>query len=416
MRKFGLGILSLPVFACLAALLPAGPASAAGEVTISVLGLEPAAGAPDGVASAVTEALRQRATSTPGFRLVPGRDLVEVKLVFSCPDEAPACMTQAAQSIGATKIMFGNVQPVGTDAYIVTLKLLDAERGVVETWISEQITKQQSTPTALRLPVQKWFATLTGQSVPGTLKIAGGVIGATVWLDGVQAGLLGNDGLTIAGVAAGTRQVAVSKAGYEKWEKQVALASGALEKVQVVLKPIDRVGALGPAAPVPAEPAAAIATPSPASQPMSELESYNQGSRIAAWALLGLGMVGVGLGGYSSYKVDSVNSSLDPYRRFPCASGTSQTCSADGKTDLGPLKPEQQKYVESQKQSGDNWSKVQWAGYAAGGALLITSTVLFYHGYFSKPSDTASTERASTLVVLPSVAPNGAGAMAFLRF
>jgi hypothetical protein len=97
-------------------------------VTLSVLGLEPAAGAPEAVATAVTEALRQRVTSSTGYRLVPGKDLVEVKLVFSCPDEAPPCMTQAAQSIGSAKIIFGNVQPVGTDAFIVTLKLLDAER------------------------------------------------------------------------------------------------------------------------------------------------------------------------------------------------------------------------------------------------------------------------------------------------
>src|SRR5450759_4474523 len=82
------------------------------EVTISGLGLEPAAGAPETAATSITEAIRQRVTSTSGYRLVQGRDLVEVKLVFSCPDEAPPCMTQAAQSIGAAKIIFGNLQPV----------------------------------------------------------------------------------------------------------------------------------------------------------------------------------------------------------------------------------------------------------------------------------------------------------------
>jgi hypothetical protein len=88
-------------------------------------------------------------------------------------------MTQAAQSIGSTKIIFGNVQPVGTDAYLVTLKLLDAEHGTVESWISEQITKSQAAPISLRAPVQKWFATLTGQAQPATLKVAGGVVGAS---------------------------------------------------------------------------------------------------------------------------------------------------------------------------------------------------------------------------------------------
>ena len=147
----------------LAGLLGKNPGARAGEQTISVLGLEPAAGAPEAVATNITDALRQRVTSAPGYRLVTGRDLVEVKLVFSCPDEAPPCMTQAAQSIGASKLIFGNLQPVGTDAYLVTLKLLDSERGVVEGWSSEQITKAQASPTALRAPAQKWFAALTGQ-------------------------------------------------------------------------------------------------------------------------------------------------------------------------------------------------------------------------------------------------------------
>src|SRR5512140_2666114 len=103
-------VVALGLFTCLCAM--SGPARAS-ETTISVLGLEPAAGAPEAVATSITEAIRQRVTSTAGYRLVPGRDLVEVKLVFSCPDEAPACMTQAAQSIGASKLIFGNLQPVG---------------------------------------------------------------------------------------------------------------------------------------------------------------------------------------------------------------------------------------------------------------------------------------------------------------
>ena len=188
MRNIAHRVSSLSALGIFAGLFLLSPPASAADVTLSVLGLEPAAGAPEAVASAVTEALRQRVTGSAGYRLVPGKDLVEVKLVFSCPDEAPPCMTQAAQSIGSAKIIFGNVQPVGTDAFIVTLKILDAERGVVESWISEQITKAQAAPVGLRAPVQKWFAALTGQAQPGTLKVTGGVIGASVWLDGTQAG------------------------------------------------------------------------------------------------------------------------------------------------------------------------------------------------------------------------------------
>jgi len=390
-----------------AGLLTMSPAAWAGDVTLSVLGLEPAAGAPEAVATAVTEALRQRVTSSAGYRLVPGKDLVEVKLVFSCPDEAPPCMTQAAQSIGSAKIIFGSVQPVGTDAFIVTLKLLDAEKGVVESWISEQLAKSQATQVGLRAPVQKWFATLTGQAQPGTIRIAGGVIGAAVWLDGVQSGLIGADGLTLAGIPAGPHQVTVSKSGYEKWEHNVTLASGATEKVPVQLRSIASEGAPEPAAV--AQPVAPID-----SEPVAE--PLNQGSRVGAWAFLGLGMVSVGLGAYSSFKVSSINSNLDPYRRYQCASGGSVTCSADGKTNLGDLSQPARDYVNNQQSTGDTYSKMQWVGYGVGGALLVTSAVFFYRGYVAQPSNVAARKSRNRLIVLPSVAPGNVGALAYLRF
>jgi hypothetical protein len=397
----------LSVLGILVGTLFVGSAASAAEASLSVLGLEPAAGAPEAVASAVTEALRQRVTSSGLFRLVQGRDLVEVKLVFSCADEAPPCMTQAAQSIGANKLVFGSVQPVGTDAFIVTIKLLDAERGVVESWISEQISRAQATPVGLRAPVQKWFATLTGQALPGTLKIAGGVVGAAVLLDGVQAGLLGSDGLMVAGLAGGQHQITVSKTGYEKWERNVTLSSGATERIQVQLKPIERTSegqAHADAIPAPIE-----QTPGPQSEP------FNQGSRVGAWALLGLGIVGVGLGGYSSYKVSSINSNLDPYRRYPCATNSAQLCDNKGVVQK-PLDANALSYVATQQSSGDNWGKVQWVGYGVGGALIVTSAVLFYRGYFAKPDDTASRETSSKLVLLPSVGRGNVGALAFVAF
>jgi hypothetical protein len=382
----------------------------AAEATISVLGLEPAAGAPDAVATAVTEAVRQRVSSTTGFRLMPGRDLVEVKLVFSCPDEAPACMTQAAQSIGAAKLIFGNLQPVGTDAYLVTLKLLDAEKGVVEGWSSEQITKAQATPVALRGPAQKWLAALTGQSMPGGIKVTGGVVGANVWLDGTPAGILGTGGLTLTGVADGSHEIVVSKAGYEKFERKVSVAAGATETVAVELKAIAQPGQGEPTAAEGSSEAKPELTETPSGLPR------NQGSRVAAWLLLGAGLVGLGVGGYSSYQIGVVNSNLDPYRRYPCASGGAPTCSADGKTDLHPLTTEQQSYVSQQQETGDTYTTVQWVGYGLGGALLATSVVFFYRGYFAQPDPSSSDDHRSNMIVMPSFGPGTAGAVAYLSF
>jgi hypothetical protein len=383
----------------------------AGDAAVSVLGLESAAGAPESVAPAITEAIRQRVSSTSGYRLAPGRDLVEVKLVFSCPDEAPPCMTQAAQSMGASKLIFGNLQPVGTDAYLVTLKLLDADKGVIEGWSSEQIPKAQTAPVALRGPAQKWFAALTGQAAPGTLRITGGVVGANVWLDGAQAGVLGADGLTLAGVAGGSHDVVVSKSGYEKFERKVTVAAGATEKLTIELKAISQPGEGE------APPAGAAAEVLPkVEQPAPVEVQYSNPSRIAAWALLGLGAVGIAVGAYAGYEVTVVNSNLDPYRRYPCASGGTQTCGPDGKTNLPPLDAAAQDYVRKQQNTGDNYTTLQWVGYGVGGALLATSAVFFYRGYFAHPTTSAKNERRSNWIVMPSVGPNSAGALALARF
>src|SRR4051812_31335670 len=81
-----------------------------GDISTAVLGFEALDGAPDNVGAEITDALRQRVAATKGYQLVQGKDLVEVKLVFSCPDEAPACMAQAGKSMGATRLIFGNVK------------------------------------------------------------------------------------------------------------------------------------------------------------------------------------------------------------------------------------------------------------------------------------------------------------------
>ena len=152
----------------------------------------------------------------------------------------------------------------------------------------------------------------------------------------------------------------------------------------------------------------------PETQPTAQ--APNHAFRVAAWAVLGLGLVGVGLGGYSSYEVSVVNSNLDPWRRYPCSVGGALTCSADGKTDLGALTSLQQNYVNDQQSTGDGYVKLQWIGYGLGGALILTSAVFFYHGYFAVPSATTAAHKRGDLIVMPSFGPGSAGATAYLRF
>src|SRR5262245_15910714 len=132
----------LPFLALAAGLSVAGQPSVAqaadSDVSIAVLGIEPLEGATDTVAAEMTDALRQRVAATRGYQLLQGKDLVEVKLVFACPDAAPACMSLAGKSLGADKLIFGNVKRSGSD-YQLTLKLLDVSRAVVESFTAETV-------------------------------------------------------------------------------------------------------------------------------------------------------------------------------------------------------------------------------------------------------------------------------------
>ena len=155
MRLAGLPFLVLATSLTTAAMAPSR-AVAGDEVGTVVLGIEPLEGAPDAVAAEITDALRQRVAATKGYQLLQGKDLVEVKLVFACPDAAPACMSTAGKSLGADKVIFGNVKRAGND-YQLTLKMLDVSRAVVESFTAETVTKKHADAAGLRagIPLSK---------------------------------------------------------------------------------------------------------------------------------------------------------------------------------------------------------------------------------------------------------------------
>jgi len=406
-----------------------GRVLAADNLTVAVLGLEAGDGAPDSVAVGVTEALRQRVSTLSGYRLVQGRDLVEVKLVFSCPDEAPACMGQAAKSLGASRLIFGSVKNVGADAYSVTVKLLDADKEVVESWTTDQISVAQSSGAALRAPVQKWIAALTGQSLPGTLHVLGGVVGASVAVDGVAAGVMGAGGLTITNVAAGAHEITVTKPGYLPAKKSVTLGSGDAREVAIELVA---------AAPVPSETPAAepgVAEPS-ASGPTAPVEPSREGAelsggssggsrigyQVATWVSLAGALAGIAIGIRYSLLVGDANSRLDPYRRFVCtktstgATSTTGFCDKDG-MEAQQVSPDTAAWMKQTKSLADRYEKYQWIGYGAGGVLLATSAVFFYLSYLQGgPSGATADARGSSFHFVPVFSHDGAGAMAFATF
>jgi PEGA domain len=244
----------------------------------------------------------------------------------------------------------------------------------------------------------------------------------------VGMGVISATGLGISGVAPGKHEIVVSKPGYPEAKKTVTLASGDNRDVTIEMVP-------EPRSPKDEGATAAPDTATPEQAPVFEApvtSSENRiGTKVAAWVTLAGGVASIFVGIRYSYLVSQANSNLDPYRRFECVPKSK---------DLGPLgdrcnnknepvnivknpnmdtgDPAVAAWIQKTRSSANRYQTHQWIGYGIGGALLVTSTVLFYRGYIS-PSSTSSSladAHGSSLHLAPILAPNAVGAMAFTTF
>jgi hypothetical protein len=405
-------------------LLTSGAASGiahAADNSIAVLGIEATDGAPESVAALVTDALRQRATSERGMRLVPGRDLVDIKLIFSCPDEAPTCMADAARNLGAGRMIFGSVKRAPGDSYVMTLKMLDVGRRQVVAWVAEPLSRAQASPGAVRGPVEKWFATLTGQSATGTVRVRGDVPGTAVALDGAPVGVLGTRELVLSNVPAGRREILASKAGYAPVRKEFTVTAGSSVDVNLEL-------ASGASVEPPARPF--IGSPSrpdvAGSGAMGQLSASaprtpesRDGLKWGSWATAAASLASFGLAVKFGLDVNYYNGLIDPFRRFPCSTADKNYgCNKDGMPATA-LSKDELDYRQSLSDSGKQFQTYEFIALGVGGAFAIASGVLFYFAYFADDAPSGSVgprADASRLQLTPYGSADGGGFAARLRF
>jgi hypothetical protein len=386
-RRFARHAAFLRVVLGASALVLAGRGSAlAADNTIAVLGIEATDGAPENVAALVTDALRQRATAEKGMKLVPGKDLVDIKLIFSCPDEAPTCMADAARSLGVSRLIFGSVKRAPGDSYVMTLKMLDVGRRQVVAFLGEPLSRALATPGAIRGPVEKWFATLTGQSTTGTVRVRGDIPGISVALDGAPMGVLGQRELVLTNVPAGRREIVASKPGYAPVRKEVTVVAGGTVDVALELASGDtsRVASgnyprpVGPDVGRPAGGADGGTVTSSLGR-----EDNRDALKWGSWATAAASLASFGLAIKFALDVDYYNKRLDPFRRFQCTTSPTGLCDKDGKP-ADPLRPAEDEFVREESKDGKDFQTYEFISLGVGGALAIASGVLFYFGYFAE--------------------------------
>jgi hypothetical protein len=400
MRLAGLPFVALAA-SLTAALLPAPARGADGDAATAVLGIEPLEGTPDAVASEMTDALRQRVAATKGYQLLQGKDLVEVKLVFACPDAAPACMSAAGKSLGADKLIFGNVKRAGND-FQLTLKLLDVSRAVVESFTAETVPKKHADASGLRSLASAWLAKLSGKG-GGSIQVRANFPGAAVSLDGTQVGTSGGNPVVINDVAPGRHEVAVEKSGYTTTKQEFTLAAGQSLPLNLTLSPVS--------VEVP-RPEAGKASEGGGGEPDNgdgpALTRYGFWVALAGTAVSAAFAVKYGL------SVRDINSQLDQYRRFPCPGSDTGTCDVQN-NPAPPLTTDQLSRSHSLTEQGNQDQLLQWVFVGLTGAFAIAGGVLLYKGFLASEGGTQSASNHG-LRLFPTATRSSGGVIAEFEF
>jgi hypothetical protein len=398
------GLLLAVLSGVFASLAPGSRAHAEADAATAVLGLEALEGAPDNVASEITDALRQRVASTHGFQLVQGKDLVEVKLVFSCPDEGPACMAQAAKSMGATKVIYGNVKRSGAD-YQVSLKLLDVNRAAVDQWVTEAVPRRKAEPTVFHALAPAWLSKLTGKGAGGSLQVRANVQGAAVSLDGTHVGVTGPQAVAIADVAPGRHEVSVEKSGYTTAKQEFSLAAGQSLPLSLSLSSMSvDVGAAPPAE----TPPVIVRKPQSSEEPREGGTSHHSLARAGFWVAVVGTAAAAGGGLYFAKQVQQINADLDPYRRIPCTSSPTGLCDTHGDPKMART-PAENSIVSSKTDQGHQAQVLEEVLLISAVPLAIASGYFLYKGYLDSSGEPQTTSASRGLRIFPTASTSAGG-------
>jgi len=386
------------------------PTSAAAQTSVAVLGVE-AVDAPVNATALLANALKNRVRKTSGFKLVAGKDLDEIKLVFGCVGEKPACMARAGKSLQAAKLVWGSLKKVG-GGYNLTIKWLDVPRARVEKFVSENIGSQRVNEAR----ADTIIARLTGSflvSSNGTIKISSNVSDAQVMLGPRVIGQTDAGAVVLRDVPSGTHLVRVTKDGYRPWTQQVMVRGGETTELEAELEPVAGGEGEPPVPPPPAKP------------------SGKTGWKIAFWsgaaATVGLA-VGMGVTGASVMNLaDDKNGLIAEYRKTPGKEDTFQSgdiCSESEINEDG-AKALLDKCNEGQR--GATITNILLGGMLA---VAAVSGYFYYRAYIAEPSsaspdadseESAAARRsressAARWIVSPSAGPQGAGLGFHLQF
>jgi hypothetical protein len=230
--------------AVLAIFVANGDASAQSKPSVAVLGLEVI---DDGtgidpqttdLAKNLTEALRAHSKlDRSPYRLAPNSDkeLLELKLLSGCANEAKECMARIGRDLSADWLIYGKIERRDT-GYQVTIKLLNVESMNMARVTTEVIPFADNTSAKISERGRFLFNRLTGTPEQGTLTIEANVDQGRVFVDGQLATTLRGGKARIDGLAEGKHPVAIESEGHGRYETTVEITAGDTAKVDAELQ------------------------------------------------------------------------------------------------------------------------------------------------------------------------------------
>ena len=416
MRPRWLGLIPLALCAFLPVFTSAVARAAGDGPATAVLGLE-SADVPPSVVDAISEELRQRVSAAGDMRLVSGKDLVELKLVFACADEGHACMAQAGKSLDADRLIYGSAKKSGNDV-AVWLKSFDVRHEKVDAWLTETLPANQTDAEGIRVAVTRWFAKLTGHPTnAGTILVSANALGAVVTLDGIPAGVTADKPLVIPDVKAGKHELLLTKVGNAPTRQELTVAAGQTLTVNLALHPEGTaVVAAVPGAERATSAASAAEKTSPRTPADQGSEDGRRGYRTGFWVTLGAALVSAGAAVKFGLDVQKINKDLDPFRRYSCGPvGSMMICDSKGKP-AAPLTDQENKTRADKLSQGQHDRNLQWVFIGVGSALGITSAYLLYKGYLDSDDAPAHHEAMSGLRIFPTAGMSSGGVQAEFDF
>jgi len=413
--------LRLTIVLCLVASLPAALA-AADRPRIAVLGIE-ARDAGDarsqqrtaGLARALTNELRARATVA--YDLAPNaeKDLMEMKLLSDCVDEAPGCMAAIGRDLDADVLLYGHVEKQREGGYRVwlgSIVVASQKPGVLS--LARTVPAADAGEAGMRALGPLIFPDATEEPTPRlpaahdtAVIVETNVAEGNILIDGAQRGVVTATKTTvIRGLPPGRVMLAVEAPGYQRSEIAVDIREGQAARATLQLE------ALPPAkvavtAPVPVQPVGGDEVrPGSTARVMFWTSLVATGAGVAAFTITGLQVRSIekeqndALAGFN-YQANGVQFPNDACRE----------AAADGYQELIDI-----------CDRGRSMATVTNVLIGATAVAAVATAVFYWRGYLagnSKGREVASRKKPSRLgniVVSPELYRGGGGIGAVIQF